>query len=128
VPGVLVRALATHLQQFPAEGEGFVFTLPNGEPVRRARLNESWNRAVAAAGMPATTYFHDLRHTYASLLIEAGESIKVVSARLGHASAVETLETYSHLWPDSDEGTVRRLDLVYEQYWSQSAHGDALQL
>jgi len=32
---------------------------------------------------------------------EAGESVTVVSNRLGHASAVETLSTYSHLWPDS---------------------------
>jgi len=40
------------------------------------------------------------------LLIRHGESVKVVQARLGHATAAETLDTYSHLWPDSDD-TIR---------------------
>jgi hypothetical protein len=42
----------------------------------------------------------------AVLLIGLGESVKVVHARLGHATAAEALDTYSHLWPDSD-ATVR---------------------
>ena len=53
---------------------------------------------------------HDLRHFYASLLIRHGESIKVVQARLGHATAAETLDTYSHLWPDSDDTTRTAVD------------------
>jgi integrase len=48
---------------------------------------------------------HDLRHYYASLLIRHGESVKTVQRRLGHATAAETLDTYSHLWPDSDDRT-----------------------
>jgi integrase len=39
------------------------------------------------------------------LLIRHGESVKTVQARLGHASAVETLNTYGHLWPDADDRT-----------------------
>ncbi|MDT3446737.1 tyrosine-type recombinase/integrase [Pseudofrankia sp. BMG5.37] len=54
--------------------------------------------------------FHELRHFYASLLIHAGESVKVVQARLGHKSAVETLDTYGHLWPDNEEGTRAAVD------------------
>jgi integrase len=50
--------------------------------------------------------FHDLRHYHASLLIASGLDVKVVQARLRHASAKTTLETYGHLWPDSDE-TIR---------------------
>jgi hypothetical protein len=49
-------------------------------------------------------------------------AVKVVCSRLGHASATETLETYSHLWPDNDENTVRVLDAAYDAYWSQSGH------
>jgi integrase len=52
------------------------------------------------------------RHYYASLLIRHGESIKVVQARLGHASASETLDTYSHLWPDSEDMTRAAVDGV----------------
>ena len=42
---------------------------------------------------------------HASLLIRYGEGVKTVQARLGHATAAETLDTYSHLWPDSDDRT-----------------------
>lgn len=56
--------------------------------------------------------FHDLRHYYASLLIRHGESVKVVQKRLGHKSAVETLDTYSHLWPDSEDRTREEVDEV----------------
>ena len=48
---------------------------------------------------------HCLRHYYASLLIRHGCSVKVVQARLGHATAAETLDTYSHLWPDDGDRT-----------------------
>ena len=65
-----------------------------------------------AAGLPQTVTFHALRHFYASLLIRHGESVKTVQARLGHASAAETLDTYSHLWPDSDDRTRAAVDSV----------------
>lgn len=47
--------------------------------------------------------FHDLRHYYASVLIRAGESVKVVQARLGHKTATETLDTYAALCPDDED-------------------------
>lgn len=55
---------------------------------------------------------HQLRHYYASLLIRHGESVKTVQARLGHASASQTLDCYSHLWPDSDDRTRTAVDSV----------------
>ncbi len=63
-------------------------------------------------GLPKGTGMHALRHYYASLLIRYGESVKTVQARLGHASAAETLDTYSHLWPDSDDRTREAVDAV----------------
>ncbi|MGI8949202.1 MAG: tyrosine-type recombinase/integrase [Ornithinimicrobium sp.] len=54
-------------------------------------------------GLPEDFRFHDLRHYYASLLIASGLDVKVVQARLRHASAMTTLNTYGHLWPDADE-------------------------
>jgi integrase len=56
-------------------------------------------------GLPADFHFHDLRHYFASLLIASGADVKIVQARLRHASAKTTLDTYSHLWPDADEST-----------------------
>jgi integrase len=64
-------------------------------------------RAVRAArtrvGLPDAFRFHDLRHYLASLLIASGADVKVVQARLRHASAKTTLDTYAHPWPDADE-------------------------
>ena len=53
-----------------------------------------------------------IRHLYASLLIRHGESVKTVQARLGHASAAITLDTYSHLWPDADDTTRAAVELA----------------
>lgn len=57
----------------------------------------------AVAGLPAGFRFHDLRHTYASLLIEQGLDVKTVQTRLRHASAMTTLNTYGHMFPDTDD-------------------------
>ena len=82
-------------------------------PVRRASFFQRvWRPALDAAKLPRQTRFHDLRHYFASLLIRHGESVKTVQARLGHASATETLDTYSHLWPDSDDRTPEAVDSV----------------
>lgn len=45
-------------------------------------------------------------------VIRHGESVKTVQARLGHASAAEPLDTYSHLWADSDDRTRQAVDDV----------------
>lgn len=65
--------------------------------IRRARAK--------IPGMPEGFRFHDLRHYLASLLIRSGADVKVVQARLRHASAKTTLDCYGHLWPDADEST-----------------------
>jgi integrase len=54
-------------------------------------------------GLPEGFRFHDLRHYFASLLIAAGLDVKIVRTRLRHASAVTTLNTYGHMFPDKDE-------------------------
>ena len=63
-------------------------------------------------GLPAGFRFHDLRHYFASLLIASGANVKVVQARLRHASARTTLDTYGHLWPDADEATRTAVEAV----------------
>lgn len=108
LPQIVLDALAAHLAAFPA-GE-LVFVNEHGHPIRRSAFGSTWRAAVRAAGAPDGTGFHALRHFYASLLIRHGESVKVVQARLGHASAAETLDTYSHLWPDSEDRTRAAVD------------------
>lgn len=111
LPKVVVEALAAHLKDFPAGPGGYVFTMPSGRPVRRSDFGEIWREVVPTVGLQGFV-FHGLRHYYASLLIRHGESVKTVQERLGHKSATETLDTYSHLWPDSDDRTREAVDLV----------------
>ena len=106
LPAVVIDELARHLAAYPVGRSGLIFTGPDGEPLRRSRFSERvWRPAARSVGLAPKVGMHSLRHYYASLLIRHGESVKVVQARLGHASASETLDTYSHLWPDSDDTT-----------------------
>lgn len=112
LPGVVVDALAAHLARWPVGESGLVFTTEDGDPIRRTAFSGAiWRPALKRAGLEGAK-FHDLRHFYASLLIRHGESVKVVQSRLGHASAAETLDTYSHLWPDSEDRTRAAVDSV----------------
>ncbi|MFE1750164.1 hypothetical protein ACFW88_06390, partial [Streptomyces anandii] len=54
-----------------------------------------------------------LRHFYASVLLDAGESIKALSVYLGHADAGFTLRTYTHLMPSSETRTRKAVDAMY---------------
>ena len=112
IPKQLVAALAAHLAAFPAEPDGLIFTT-NGKPITRSVFGNAWREAVKTAGLPKGSHFHALRHTYATTLIEGGESVTAVSRLLGHASANETLTTYNHLWEDSEDRTVKCLEDSY---------------
>jgi integrase len=63
--------------------------------------------------VPGDTSPHDLRHAYASMLIEGGESVVVVARRLGHANPSMTLDVYSHLFADSEERTRSVVDAAW---------------
>ncbi len=54
--------------------------------------------------------FHDLRHTYASLLIEQGENIKYIQSQFGHSSPTVTLNVYAHLMKPTNQEAVCRLE------------------
>lgn len=56
---------------------------------------------------------HALRHFYASVLIDAGESVKAVAEYLGHADPGLTLRVYAHLFPSSDERARKAVDRAF---------------
>jgi site-specific recombinase XerD len=58
---------------------------------------------------------HELRHFFASVLLEQGVSIKAVAEWLGHTDPAFTLATYTHLMPSSDERTKLAIATVYER-------------
>jgi integrase len=103
MPEVVCTTLAEHLARYGPGPAGLVFTNTFGRPLRRNTVGDMWHRAALQASLPEWATFHDLRHFYGSLLISRGCSVKAVQKRLGNQSAMETPDTYGHLWPDSDD-------------------------
>jgi integrase len=77
---------------------GLVFCQEDGQPLNPETVAKWFQAHSRAAGLPRIR-FHDLRHTWATLALQAGVHPKAVSGRLGHATIAITLDTYSHLLP-----------------------------
>lgn len=111
IPQSLVLVLSAHVGKWSAEG--FLVVNEWGDQLAPWTLQRAMHTARAKVpGLPQGFRFHDLRHYLASMLIASGADVKVVQARLRHASARTTLDTYAHLWPDSDGSTRSAIDAV----------------
>lgn len=82
-----------------------IFCTAIGGPITPNTLNNRLDRLIVRAGVPRIR-LHDLRHTHATLLLQAGTPVKVVSERLGHAKVSITLDVYSHNVPDMQDRAV----------------------
>ena len=86
-----------------------VFTREDGEPLHPDLFSrDAFQRHARAAGLPRIR-FHDLRHSYATLALQAGVPAKVVSDRLGHSTISITLDTYSHVLPGLQEDAAEKV-------------------
>jgi len=115
LPQVVIDALAAHVATFGLGPDGLLFTGPRGGPIRRTTFSDMWREAAGPLGIANGDGFHQLRHFYVSLLIRAGESVKTVQVRLGHASAQMTLDVYAGLWPEDEDRTRIAVDNVLGQ-------------
>ena len=88
-----------------------VFGDISGSPIDPGTLTHNFARIVRRAGLPGVR-FHDLRHTFASLMLLAGVHPKIVSEMLGHSSVAFTLDVYSHVVDGLQKTAVKRLDEV----------------
>jgi integrase len=86
-----------------------VFTTRIGTAMDSRNVTQGLQTALARAGMPRQR-FHDLRHAYATLMIEAGEDLVVVSKSLGHSNLATTADVYAHLTPTMQEAAAARMD------------------
>jgi integrase len=101
-----------------------VLTTGASTVLNRSYFNASvWRPALTLAGVEPgrENGTHALRHYYASVLLDAGENIKAVSAYLGHSDAGFTLRTYTHLMPGSDERTHLAVDAAFACYISATS-------
>ena len=106
LPDTVAEALAEHLRKFPAVLDGLVFTSGEHKPINRTHFNRYvWRPALKKAGVDEgkRNGMHALRHFYASVLIDAGESVRAVADFLGHADPGFTLRVYAHLLPASED-------------------------
>src|SRR5206468_9525428 len=77
---------------------GLFFVNADGSPIHPVLFSQSFDAHVRRLGLKRIR-LHDLRHTYATLALQAGIHPKVVSERLGHANISITIDTYSHVAP-----------------------------
>jgi len=107
---ILRQALEQH--RLIGRKSEFDLIFPNeiGLPLNPENLiKREFHSALDRAGLRRIR-FHDLRHSYASILISQGENIKFIQSQLGHSSAKTTLDRYGHLMPNLENDAARRLD------------------
>jgi integrase len=85
-----------------------VFAWPDGRPLHPERFSRSFVRQLERHGLPALSV-HGLRHTWATLALQAGVHPKVVQERLGHSSIAITMDIYSHVLPSMETDAADRV-------------------
>lgn len=130
LPETVALKIEAYLRDYPARDAVLAWSTIDGDPRRHPLLVTSreskplnrnyinrlvWKPALLEAGMTATREngMHALRHLYASVLLDAGESIRALATYLGHADPAFTLRVYTHLMPASEERTKRAIDDVF---------------
>jgi len=108
MPSTLTRAL----QRLAEHRHGsLVFGGRDGQPLDPDNLSHRrFPRALRQAGIARHVRLHDLRHTYASLLIAQRAHPKYIQVQMGHASIQTTLDRYGHLMPALHRAEASKLD------------------
>jgi integrase len=112
----LLPSLAAALAEFYVDQgspgpDALLFSFDGSRPLDSSEVRKEFLGALEAAELKHVT-MHSLRHTYASLMIACGASIKALQRALGHASATMTLNTYAHLIQEDLGGSLMRADQV----------------
>lgn len=89
---------------------GLIFTTDAGMPIHATPLLRRFRRILSRLDLLESIRIHDLRHTFATLLIERGVHIKLVSELLGHSSINITLATYGHVTPRMKDAAILQLN------------------
>ncbi len=106
----MMKALRRWHKISPKTELGLIFPNLAGKPMCQGHmLIRHFFPAIKKAEIPLIR-FHDMRHTFASLLIEQGENIKYIQSQLGHSSPTVTLNVYAHLMKPSNQESARQLE------------------
>jgi integrase len=86
-----------------------VFTYELGYHLYTQTVLKNFKKIVASIGIPETR-FHDLRHIYATLSLQNGDDIKMVSEVLGHATVAFILDVYGHVTQQMKKASAERMN------------------
>jgi integrase len=92
--------------------DGLVFTSSTGTFLSQRNVTRHFHTSLSKLGMEKLP-FHSLRHTAATLLLQANVHPRLVQEMLGHSSIVLTLDTYSHVIPDHHEEAAEEIDKLF---------------
>ncbi|MBI4591454.1 MAG: tyrosine-type recombinase/integrase [Candidatus Rokubacteria bacterium] len=106
----VAHTLQGHLLKVADVPDALVFPARRGKPMDPDNLIKREFQPALVRAELRQIRFHDLRHTYASLLINNGENIKYIAEQMGHASVQITLDRYGHLFPSVRREAVLRLE------------------
>jgi integrase len=111
LPASLVVQLEAHLgRRVGADANAFVFTGPQGGPLRYSAFHgRLWRPTLRRLGLPEVG-IHVTRHSAAAALISAGASPKAIQVIMGHSSAAFTLTAYGHMFEADLDALAERLD------------------
>lgn len=97
-----VESLRAHRRsQAVIDPERLVFSNHDGSPLKPNSVSTKLVRTAERIGLKL--HLHQLRHTMASIMLQNGENVRVVSGRLGHSNAAITLSIYAHVMPGADQ-------------------------
>jgi integrase len=112
VPGLVAELLDQHLERYELrrDRDALVFTAQRGGRLHAANWHKrAWVAARANAGFPSLR-FHDLRHSAVPLWVAMGANLLQVSRWLGHSTVQITADVYGHLFPETNDLVIGRLD------------------
>jgi integrase len=92
-------------------GTGLMFATRNGTYFSHRNIDRHFRGILVKSGLPKIR-FHDLRHTFASIMLSQNVHPKTVQEALGHSSIVLTMDTYSHVMPGMQKEAASKLDLI----------------
>jgi integrase len=97
------------------DDSALVFPARNGGVSRPTNLSSGWADVAESVGLPGVT-FHALRHTHASMLIDAGLDVVKISKRLGHADPSITLKVYAHLFQKREDKSAEEINAAVSAF------------
>jgi integrase len=108
-PSMMTELKKWHLA-CPASDLDLIFPNKGGNPIDQSNMLRNYFFPSIKKAKIERIRFHDLRHTFASLLIEQGENIKYIQSQLGHSSPTVTLDVYAHLMKSVNQESACRLE------------------